>query len=145
MRNAVAHGIEPPALRRRQGKAAAGLVNIAWAERAEGGFALTVEDDGAGISLKRIRQRLVEQGMPDDQALALSDLKLMGQLFAPGFSTRQHADEDAGRGVGLDCVRVIARQLGGRIRLHSRLGELTRFTVHFPAAEPVAAQARVAI
>ena len=134
VRNAVAHGIESPALRRSQGKAATGLVSIAWAERAEGGFVLTVEDDGAGISLSQIRQRLVEQGMPDDQALTLSNAKLMERLFAPGFSTRQHADEDAGRGVGLDGVRAIAQQLGGRIRLHSRPGEMTRFVVHLPAA-----------
>jgi two-component system chemotaxis sensor kinase CheA len=138
LRNAVVHGIEPPALRRSQGKAATGLVNIAWAEHAEGGFVLTVEDDGAGISLKTIRQRLIEQGMPEDQALTLSNAKLMERLFAPGFSTRQHADEDAGRGVGLDGVRAIAQQLGGRIRLHSRPGEMTRFAVHLPAPTSLA-------
>ena len=82
--------------------------------------------------------------MPDDQALTLSNAKLMERLFAPGFSTRQHADEDAGRGVGLDGVRAITQQLGGHIRLHSRPGEMTRFVVHLPAAA-VPAEQRLAV
>jgi signal transduction histidine kinase len=145
VRNAVAHGIESPAERRSRGKAATGLISVAWVEQAEGGFALVVEDDGAGISLDQIRARLVEEGMAPEHAAALSRTKLLEHLFAPGFSTRRQADQDAGRGVGLDGVRALAQRLGGRVRLHSRLGELTRFLVFLPSAGSETEQERVAV
>ena len=138
VRNAVAHGIESPALRERRKKPRAGLVNIAWIPRREGGFELTVEDDGAGISLDAIRERLAANGMPADEVKNLSDAQLLKQLFQSGFSTRDDADEDAGRGVGLDAVHAITQRLGGHIRLHSRLGQLTRFHVLLPHVEPAA-------
>ena len=133
VRNAVAHGIEDPALRRSLGKPPSGLISVAWTERSEGGYALSVEDDGGGIALGRVRARLIETGMPADAVAAMPDARVLEQLFAPGFSTRSEADEDAGRGVGLDGVRAIAQRYGGRIRLHSRPGEVTRFQVLLPA------------
>ena len=138
VRNAVAHGIESPTLRERRKKPRVGLVNIAWIPRQEGGFELTVEDDGAGISLDVIRERLTANGMSTAEVKNLSDAQLLKHLFRSGFSTRSDADEDAGRGVGLDAVHAIAQRLGGHIRLHSRLGQLTRFHVLLPDIKPVA-------
>lgn len=137
VRNAVAHGIESPALRESKNKPDTGLVSIAWAQRQEGDFELTVEDDGAGILLDAIHERLVANGMSAAQAMALSASQLLEQLFKPGFSTRENIDEDAGRGVGLDAVHAIVQRLGGRVRVHSRPGQLTRFHVLLPAVEPV--------
>ena len=137
VRNAVAHGIESPALREGMNKPGTGLVSIAWAQRREGDFELTVEDDGAGILLDAIRERLIANGMSAAEAVALGTSQLLGQLFKPGFSTRENIDEDAGRGVGLDAVNEIVQRLGGRVRVHSRPGQLTRFHVLLPAVEPV--------
>lgn len=137
LRNAVAHGIEPPALRERKNKPSAGLVSIAWAKRQEGGFELTVEDDGAGILLDTIRQRLEANGVSAEEIKLLSTAQLLEQLFKSGFSTRFNIDEDAGRGVGLDAVYEIVQRLGGRLRLHSRIDQLTRFQVLLPAVEPI--------
>lgn len=137
VRNAVAHGIESPALRESKNKPGTGLVSIAWGQRQEGDFELTVEDDGAGILLDAIRERLVANGMSAAQAMVLSASQLLEQLFKPGFSTRENIDEDAGRGVGLDAVHAIVQRLGGRVRVHSRPGQLTRFHVLLPAIEPV--------
>lgn len=138
VRNAVAHGIETTALREHKNKPGTGLVNIAWTQRREGGFELIVEDDGAGVSLDAIRERLAANGMPAAKVENLSSYQLLKQLFQPGFSTRDNADEDAGRGVGLDAVHAITQRLGGHIRLHSRLGKLTRFHVLLPNVEPTA-------
>lgn len=137
VRNAVAHGIESSALRESQNKPGTGLVSIAWAQRREGDFELTVEDDGAGILLDAIRERLIANGMSAAEAVALGTPQLLEQLFKPGFSTRENIDEDAGRGVGLDAVNEIVQRLGGRVRVHSRPGQLTRFHVLLPAVEPV--------
>ncbi len=136
VRNAVAHGIETPDRRAGKNKPGMGLVNIAWTQRQEGGFALIVEDDGAGISLDAIRERLAASGMPAAEVENLNTQQLLKQLFRAGFSTRSNADEDAGRGVGLDAVHAITQRLGGHIRLHSRLGELTRFHVLLPDVKP---------
>ena len=144
VRNAVAHGIETPATRHSLGKPKTGLVSISWGQQQDGGFELCVEDDGMGISLDQIRSRLIEQGLSLAAVDALEDGQLLEHLFAPGFSTRDNADEDAGRGVGLDAVREIAQKLGGKIRLHSRIGKLTRFHLQLPAALEVQLQARKA-
>ena len=43
-------------------------------------------------------------------------------LFAPGFSTRDQADDISGRGVGMDAVRAKVRELGGEVLLTSEPG-----------------------
>lgn len=141
VRNAVAHGIETSAQRERRHKPNAGLINVTWVSHQAGGFELTVEDDGAGISLDTIRQRLMANGLSADATRALSAPQLLEHLFKPGFSTRDHVDEDAGRGVGLDAVRAIVQRFGGRIRLHTRPGAMTRFQVRLPALTPTSAYA----
>ena len=50
----------------------------------------------------------------------------------PGFSTAIEADDVSGRGVGLDIVHSNIAKLGGTVRVKTRLGEGTVFTVSVP-------------
>ena len=53
-------------------------------------------------------------------------------VFLSGVSTRDGADDVAGRGVGGDVVRREIEKLGGDIRVRSTRGEGTTFTITLP-------------
>jgi chemotaxis protein histidine kinase CheA len=138
VRNAVAHGIEPPEERERSGKARVGRIRIS--ARHQGDLvAIDVEDDGGGVDLDRLRRALAEQRLLDAPAIeALDEEALVDHIFDPGFSTRERADRLAGRGVGLDLVRRNVQDLGGRIQVRSRPGLGTRFTIEVPMTTSIA-------
>ncbi|WP_119155520.1 ATP-binding protein [Caldimonas tepidiphila] len=131
VRNAVVHGVEPPALRQAARKPPEGLVTVSLETRQdEGGIALVVQDDGGGLPMARIRRRLVELGwFTPAQVEEMGDAQVGNQIFRPGFSTAEQADEHAGRGVGLDVVSQQVRALGARLVLSSRPGAGTAFRV----------------
>ena len=116
VRNALAHGIEPPEERRRAGKPPGGTITLS--ARQEGDVTeIIVSDDGRGIDLPAVRRALVAaRRLSDGEAAALDDEALYEALFEPGFSTRSGADDLAGRGVGLDAVRdaLAAGRAGAR-------------------------------
>lgn len=130
LRNAVNHGLEPPAERARRGKPAEGLVRLAM--RREGSQVIVeVSDDGAGLDLERIRRRALEKGLLSEDA-AVGEQDLMQFILEPGFSTMQEVTQIAGRGVGLDVVDAEIKQLGGSLAIDSKPGEGTRFVVRLP-------------
>lgn len=113
LRNAVVHGIEPPAVRAAAGKPATG--RIALAVQAQGQeVMLTLTDDGAGLDLEGLRRRAVALGLHAEDAPFTRDDAVRCAL-APGVSTAERVDEWAGRGIGLDAVRSELLALGGRI------------------------------
>lgn len=108
VRNAVAHGIELPERRRELGKPPAGEVTVV-SLRDEDGVTIGVADDGGGIA-------------PE----------LLERIFEPGFSTLQETNHVAGIGIGLDAVRAVVEEMGGRIAVESEPGQITRFAIHLP-------------
>lgn len=132
LRNAVVHGIEPPAEREARGKPATGRVEIS-AHIAGDTVFMVVSDDGAGVDPDVLRRELRRQGRMSAEDLArLGDEDLLDTIFVSGFSTQKEADQLAGRGVGLDVVRQHISRLGGDIRVRSRPGEGTRFLIQMP-------------
>ncbi len=139
VRNAVAHGIEAPAERARRGKPEAGAIRIA-ARRDGDALCIDISDDGAGLDLAAIRKRGVENGMIGAaQAVRLSDVKTLGLMFAPGFTTARHVTTLSGCGIGLDAVKAGVEKLGGRLELESRHGAGLLFRMRLPqtGAAPV--------
>ncbi len=138
LRNAVVHGIEQPQERVARGKPPAGRVEIS-AHHSGGVVYLEVRDDGAGIDPAALRQALREGGhLSDKDLLRLSDEDLLDTTFISGVSTRERADQLAGRGVGLDVVRQHISRLGGDIRLRSTPGAGTRFLIQMPMSTATA-------
>ncbi len=132
LRNAVAHGIEPAAERAARGKPPAGRVVIGARHEGDAVF-LEVSDDGAGIDPARVRASLIAAGrITPEAAEGASDEQLVAAIFEPGVSTRDTADELAGRGVGLDVVRENIARLGGDIAVASTPGAGARFTIRLP-------------
>lgn len=131
-RNAVSHGVEPPADRVVRGKPPAGTIHLT-AEPRGGGLRIRVQDDGVGVDVVDLRRRAVAQGtISAEMAHAADDQTLLALLFVPGFTTREGADLLAGRGVGLDLTLEAVRRLGGTIRLVSRLGVGMTATLDVP-------------
>jgi two-component system chemotaxis sensor kinase CheA len=62
VRNALDHGIETPQERRAAGKPEEGRIRLS-ARQEQGEVVLTVEDDGRGISLERVRRAARERGL----------------------------------------------------------------------------------
>lgn len=132
LRNAVDHGIEPPELRARKGKAPEGRLLLRARHRA-GMLVLELSDDGAGVDIERLREVVVARKFGSaDTAAKLSEEELLAFLFLPGFSLREQVTEVSGRGVGLDAVQYELRQLRGSVRLEHRQGEGSTFILQVP-------------
>lgn len=130
LRNAVAHGIEPPEVRRAAGKPEAGQIGIEVARRG-GRVAFICSDDGPGIDLENLRHLAEARGLarPGMSSAALLDLLLKG-----GLSTSAEVTEISGRGVGLDVVREIAARLGGEVKARTQAGAGTQIELVVPVS-----------
>jgi len=134
LRNAMVHGIETPAARTRAGKSATGNITVEMQNSAQK-LVITLEDDGRGIDYEDICNQLVKKGrFSSEEAMQLSRGDLLKQLFSSGFSTKEQADEDGGRGVGLDIIKAQVKECGGNLNVNSTFGKKTRFTITLPTA-----------
>jgi two-component system chemotaxis sensor kinase CheA len=131
-RNAVDHGIEPPANRLAMGKPAEGRVLLRASHEA-GQVTVEMTDDGRGIDAAKVRSKAVAQRLatPDDIS-RLSDSQVMQLVFMPGFSTADRVTEVSGRGVGMDVVKSSIESLGGSIDLTSVMGHGTTVRLRLP-------------
>lgn len=132
LRNALDHGIEPPAERTLLGKPPAGQVSLA--AHTEGNqVVITVSDDGRGIDPDAVAARAVARGIiSGEQAAAMSDADRRELIFVAGLSTRDEASAVSGRGVGMDVVRTSITSLGGDIDLSSAPGGGTTVRIRLP-------------
>lgn len=134
LRNAVVHGIEAPSVRHSIGKTAIGTIDLELKDNGSD-FMLMVQDDGQGIDYDSIRAKLSSDGrFSTEEASQLSQSELLKQLFSSGFSTKEHADEDGGRGVGLDIIKAKVKDYDGKLNVNSEFGQMTRFVITLPKA-----------
>ncbi|MBH0085103.1 Hpt domain-containing protein [Psychrobacter sp. SCQQ22] len=134
LRNAVVHGIEAPSVRHLTGKAEVGTIDLEI-QNNDSNFMLIVQDDGQGIDYDSIRTKLSTEGrFSIEEANKLTKGQLLKQLFSSGFSTKDDADEDGGRGVGLDIIKAKVKDYDGKLNVNSELGQMTRFVITLPKA-----------
>jgi two-component system chemotaxis sensor kinase CheA len=132
LRNAIDHGIEPPATRIAAGKPETGTLTIT-ARHSGNEVHLTIADDGRGIDTARVAAKAVEAGiMTAAEADALSIARRMNLIFEPGLSTADAITGVSGRGVGMDVVRANLERIGGTIHVTSVPGERTVFQLKVP-------------
>ena len=132
VRNAVDHGIESPTQRRTAGKPETATISIE-ASRIGDRFLIEVSDDGRGIDPVVVRRKASEKGLvPVDELTALTDERVIDLVFAPGFSTAAEVSDISGRGIGMDVVRTVIEQIGGRVSLASRVGTGTTVRLDLP-------------
>lgn len=130
--NAITHGIESPEVRRKKGKPAEGKITIrAFLQGNQ--TLIMVSDDGAGIDAERVKQKAVEKGLMSQLDVnLLTEQEVYELLFHAGFSTKDKADDFAGRGVGLDVVRTSLLDIRGSVTIDSVLGQGTTFNIRLP-------------
>ena len=132
IRNAIDHGVEKPAARRKQKKPAAGTIRLS-ARHESSHIIIAVQDDGGGIDADNVRKQALNKGLIDsEQAHAMDDYDAMQLLFLPGFSTSKEVTETSGRGIGLDVVKNTVNSFNGLIDIDSVPGKGTTFTIKLP-------------
>lgn len=131
LRNAVDHGIEPPAERKRRKKNPEGEIVLA-AVRERSSVAISITDDGRGIDRARILEKAKREGIVGLHVETLSDDQLLRVLARPGFSTAHEVTSVSGRGVGIDVAMTRIRALGGSIEIRTEPGKGTAFILRLP-------------
>ena len=136
--NAIAHGIESAETRLNSHKPNAGKITIRALHQGNQTI-ISISDDGAGIDTERVKAKAIEKGIiTAQQAATISKNEVYELLFLPSFSTKDVADELAGRGVGMDVVRTSITEIRGTIATVSQLGIGTTFTIRLPLALSIA-------
>jgi two-component system, chemotaxis family, sensor kinase CheA len=132
IRNSIDHGIERPEVRVAQGKPAEGLVRLRACH--EGSHVIVeVHDDGAGMSIERIRQKAIERQLVSPQrAEQMNEREILQLIFLPGFSTAAAVTSVSGRGVGMDVVRTNVEKIGGKVEIDSCAGQGTVLRLRIP-------------
>ncbi|HEY6645445.1 hybrid sensor histidine kinase/response regulator [Povalibacter sp.] len=132
LRNAVDHGLESPGERQAAGKPVEGVVRLE-ARHSAGMLHVIVSDDGRGIDLAQLRHAVVQRNLTNaETAGRLSDAELLEFLFLPGFSMADTVTDISGRGVGLDAVQDMLKQVHGTAHVSAQHGGGTRFQLQLP-------------
>lgn len=130
VRNSVSHGIEMPDERIKNGKSAEGNI-LLNAFTSGDSVVIELQDDGIGINKKAVIRKAIELGLivPQDD---ISDAEILEIICSQGFSTREEADMNSGRGVGMAVVKKTIQELGGILDLDTESGMGTKFSIHLP-------------
>jgi chemotaxis protein histidine kinase CheA/ActR/RegA family two-component response regulator len=132
--NAIAHGIETPAERVAAGKPTEGVISIKAIHQGTQTL-ISIKDDGAGIDTERVKAKAIEKGIiTPARSVTMTKQEVYELLFLPSFSTKDQADELAGRGVGMDVVLSSLQEIRGTVTTESKLGQGTTFTIRLPLA-----------
>lgn len=135
-RNIVDHGIEEPGIRTSKGKDEQGEVRVLIRKienQPKPALEIKISDDGAGINVEVLKQRLVRAGRADFVHSA-SRKELINTIFDQGVSTAASVTDISGMGVGLSSVREAVRKCGGKIDVESQPGQGTTFILTLPLA-----------
>ena len=130
LRNAVAHGIEKPEVRKAVGKNETGKIIIQVARQGTD-VVINIKDDGAGINANKVREKAIKQGLIAADA-KLSDHDALQFILQSGFSTADEVTQVSGRGVGMDVVDSEIKQLGGLLNIDTVQGKGVEFTIRLP-------------
>lgn len=132
VRNAVDHGIESSQEREKTGKGEIGHIKLS-ARREKNNVIIEIEDDGKGLDLELLKRKALEKGLLSPSEIEnLTEDEIRMLIFASGFSTKEKVTEISGRGVGMDAVKSAVEKLGGKVRVHSKMGEYTRVKIDLP-------------
>ena len=132
VRNSIDHGMESPEDRVRAGKPEVGTITLE-ASHSGNNVYIYVRDDGGGINVDRIREKIVQRELVSASvADQLTDEQVIDFIWNPGFSTAAQVTNISGRGVGMDIVKTRIAELNGTIDVATTPGEGTTFTIRLP-------------
>jgi signal transduction histidine kinase len=129
--NSIDHGIETPKEREEKGKDPAG--NIWVSIQTERHFLkVSVEDDGAGVDLERVKKVLQEnKGFSVEEIDQMSGNKIVECILLDQVSTKQQATIVSGKGIGLDSVVKELNDMKGHFHI-DKYENGCRFELYVP-------------
>jgi two-component system, chemotaxis family, sensor kinase CheA len=137
IRNSLDHGIESPDKRAAAGKPREGTVRVSASQSGDR-VHIEIADDGAGINVQRVKQKVLERELlSEDKVAAMTDDEAVQMVFLPGFSTADSITDLSGRGVGMDVVRTAIERINGHVSLSSRAGLGTTISLSLPLSMAV--------
>ncbi len=132
IRNAVDHGIENKEEREKSGKSEISIIKLNAYEESDL-IVIEISDDGRGIDIEKIKDKIVKQGLKSaDDLKNLSTEDIINYIFYPGFSTAERVTDLSGRGVGMDVVKNNISKLNGRIDIKTEKNKGTTFYLKLP-------------
>lgn len=133
LNNAFDHGIEAKYDRLATNKPETATIQLK-AQLKNNQLVITIRDDGGGIDSRKVYQRAVERGIcPSDKAISdFAPEEIVNWIFEPDFSTADKVSDISGRGMGLDIVLNLIRQLRGQLYVTTDVGLGTTFTINLP-------------
>lgn len=137
IRNAVGHGVETPAERKKAGKPEEGSITLSAFSESDA-VIIEITDDGKGIDAAKVREKAISKGLisaEDARQMADNDIILM--IFEPGFSTMEQVTSISGRGVGMDVVKKALDSIGGNVSVRTKQGEGSTFSLRVPSSMAV--------
>lgn len=133
IRNSLIHGIEDVNVRAKNDKNEVGRIDLRLARLSDGSVELVVRDDGQGMNIERIKQKVIERGVANKEDVAKwTENQIVSAAFMTGFSTADETTMHAGRGVGLDVIRESVKKMNGKLRLSQMAGKFCQFEVLLP-------------
>jgi len=131
IRNALDHGIEPAADRKKAGKPVEGKLHLSASQERQG-VVIRLTDDGRGLDRSAILAKAKREGSIEEDVDRLDDDALLRVIARAGFSTAKQVTDVSGRGVGIDVVVSKIRQLGGAVEIRSTQGQGTTWILRLP-------------
>ncbi len=132
LRNSLDHGLELPEIRKEKGKSPIGKITLK-AYHLGGQVIIDVIDDGAGINIDRVKEKVLTNNLATfDELDKMSEKEIMMFIMQPGFSTAETISKVSGRGVGMDVVKTTIEKLGGRVEIESQMNEGTTLRLKLP-------------
>lgn len=132
VRNSADHGLERPDDRRRAGKPEKGTIKLS-AYHEGGHIIIEIADDGRGLNIERIKEKIVSNGLASEAEIAsMAESQVQKYIFHAGFSTAEKVTSVSGRGVGMDVVRNNIEMIGGTIDVKSIAGKGSTFMIKIP-------------
>lgn len=133
VRNAIDHGLESAAERKRANKSSRGRLEINVSRETAEHILVEIRDDGRGIDSEKLRKKAVERGVYSKSEVSkMSDQQVQEFIFLSDFSTADKVTEVSGRGLGMPIVAEKIDALGGNVTVRSEVGEGTRFLLRLP-------------
>jgi chemotaxis protein histidine kinase CheA/ActR/RegA family two-component response regulator len=133
LNNAFDHGIESKYERLATSKPETATIALN-AKLQNNQLVITIKDDGGGINPEKVFQRALQRGIcPPEKTIAdFRSEEIVNWIFEPDFSTAAQVSDISGRGMGLDIVLNLIRQLRGQLFVTTDVGLGSTFTISLP-------------
>lgn len=130
IKNSIVHGIESSSDRLNKGKSEEGQIKIT-SEVKDQKLLITIQDDGAGVSIEMARSKLTSIGKIQASE-KLSDTEILNMFMKAGVSGQAEVSIDSGRGVGSLSLAHEVEMMKGHMDWQTKKDQGTVLKIEIP-------------